>query len=235
MIFTEIFIELLSEFSYVISISPKKKKERRKNPSKEYFELQPISNSSNGSIHSQTFQIVTEPISRHVCVSFSNRSKRTFQFSRNENLHLFSHTHIYTRITKGCTQKVTRCRGQLLRSFHHPSFYFVSWLRFIVANPFLFVSQTLNHASTRIFIAFHRSFVSMPDRRIDPYDICPSVYICCADEEYLWGVNEGNSFVELFSFLLFSFVCWRDCCYFFHRVMRIIDHLESCWKYSKRR
>lgn len=235
MIIAEIFIiELLSEFSYDISILPKKKKKKKKGEkilqknisNFNQFPLPPMAQFIHN--HSETFQIVTESISRHVCVSFSNRSKRTFQFSRNENLHLSSHTHTHTCITKGCTQKVTRCRGQL--SFHLPSFYFAPWLRFIVANPFLFVSQTLNHAD------FYRvsSLVCLDAGSFEESILTTFVHLyrCCAkDEEYLRGVNR----IHVCGIIFFSFVCWRDCCYFFHRVIRIIDHLESCWKYSKRR
>ena len=132
-----IFIELLSELSYVFQFHQKRKRGRKKkNPSKEYFELGPISNSSNGSTnHSFTTvqklsksspnQYQDTCVVSHFRIEASTRSNfletKIYNFPH-------THTHIYTHTTPKsahATKKLPSCRGQLLRPFHSPpSFYF---------------------------------------------------------------------------------------------------------------
>lgn len=149
-------------------------------------------------------------------VSFSKASIRSNFLETKIYNFLHTHTH-HERVHH---QKVTRCRGQLLRpspfSPSSLSFYFAPWLRFMLLHTpfflFLIASQP-----TRIFIAFHRSFVSILDRSIDSYDICLQML---RRRNRIFTSREPNSFCGIifsFVFFLVSFVR-RDRCYFFHRV-----------------
>lgn len=146
-------------------------------------------------------------------VSFPNRSKLTFQFSRNENLQLSTHTHIRTQPRKSAhaTKKLPSCRGQLLHPspFPLPSLVLFRPVIAIYAleRPFLFVSHCLSIPNQR--------FLSRFIDRLSRYWIVRSilttfVYLYRCYAEYL----RETKFL-LWNYLVsFSFVR-RDCCYFF--------------------
>lgn len=131
----------------------------------------------------------------------------------------FPHTHTHTHTaTKECTrhQKV----AQLSRSVIAPFALSTPLPRFISPRdcdlrprtplPFCF-SLPLNPEPT-IFIAFHRSFVSILDRSIDSYDICLPVQML----RRIFTRREPNSFcgIILFRFLSFDEIVAT----FFHRM-----------------
>ena len=163
-----IFVELLSELFYVFQFHQKRKRGEKKEESFERIfrtstDFQFLEWLDESFIHnrSETFQIVSESISRHVCgVSFPNRSKHAFQFSRNENLQLstHTHTHIYTHDAKECTrhQKVTQLSRSVVAPFPLPSlvlFHPVIAI-YALARPFLLVSHCLSILNQRFLSRF---------------------------------------------------------------------------------
>lgn len=212
-----------------ISISWKKKKRKEKGGGKKFFEriFLTLTNFQflerlNWIIHSQLFRnfpnrlriniktrvwcLIPESKQAHVPI-FSKRKFTTF--------HTHSHTHT---ATKECTrhQKV----AQLSRSVVAPFALSTPLPRFISPRdcdlrprtplPFCF-SLPLNPEPT-IFIAFHRSFVSILDRSIDSYDICLPVQML----RRIFTRREPNSFcgIILFRFLSFDEIVAT----FFHRM-----------------
>lgn len=218
-------------------ISPKKKK-RKKKGEKESFEriFQTLTNFQlleqlNESLiqnHSETFQIVFESISRHVCgVSFSKASIRS-NFLETK-IYNFLHTH-HERVHH---QKVTRCRGQLLRPFHPPPFRFISLrdcdLCSCTPLSFCFSLPLNQHGFLSRFIA-----------RLSRYWIVQSilttfVYRCYVDVTEYLRVNQ-IPFVELFFLsFFFLFLLFDEIVATFSIGWKMVDHLEGCWKYFKRR
>lgn len=219
-----IFIESPSEFSYVFQFHEKRKRERKKGR-KKFFEriFLTLTNFQflerlNWIIHSQLFRnfpnrlriniktrvwcLIPESKQAHVPI-FSKRKFTTF--------HTHTHTHTHTA-TKECTrhQKV----AQLSRSVVAPFALSTPLPRFISPRdcdlrprtplPFCF-SLPLNPEPT-IFIAFHRSFVSILDRFLRHLSTCTDV---------TQNIYETWTKFLLWNYLVsFSFVR-RDCCYFF--------------------
>lgn len=164
-----IFIELLSELSYVFQFHQKRKRGRKKkNPSKEYFELGPISNSSNGSTNHSftTVQKLSKSSPNQyqdTCVVSHFRIEASARSNFLETkIYNFPHTHIHAHTTPKsahATKKLPSCRGQLLRPFHSPpSFYFTPWLRFTPSHApsfsFLIASQSRTNDFYRVSSIF---------------------------------------------------------------------------------
>lgn len=146
--------------------------------------------------HSETFQIVTESISRHVCVSFSNRSKRTFQFSRNENLHLSSHTHTHMHYERMHTKSYPLSRSVVFS----PSLVLFRPVIAIYRRkplPFCFSNSEPRGFLSRFIARLSRCRIV---RRIDPYDICPPVQML-REERRIFTWREPNS--RLWNYFLF--------------------------------
>lgn len=235
MIFIAIRILLLNS-----PISPKKKK-RKKKGEKESFEriFQTLTNFQlleqlNESLiqnHSETFQIVFESISRHVCgVSFSKASIRS-NFLETK-IYNFLHTHT----TKGCTTKklpVVEVSCCALRPFHPPPFRFISLrdcdLCSCTPLSFCFSLPLNQHGFLSRFIA-----------RLSRYWIVQSilttfVYRCYVDVTEYLRVNQ-IPFVELFFLsFFFLFLLYDEIVATFSIGWKMVDHLEGCWKYFKRR
>lgn len=218
-----IFIELPSEFSYVFQFHEKRKRERKKGR-KKFFEriFLTLTNFQflerlNWIIHSQLFRNFPNRLRINIktrvwCLIPESKQAHVPIFSKRKFTTFHTHTHTHTA-TKECTrhQKV----AQLSRSVVAPFALSTPLPRFISPRdcdlrprtplPFCF-SLPLNPEST-IFIAFHRSFVSILDRSIDSYDICLPV-------QMLRRIFTRTKFL-LWNYLVsFSFVR-RDCCYFF--------------------
>lgn len=224
-----IFIELPSEFSYVFQFHQKRKRERKKGGEK-FFEriFLTLTNFQflerlNWIIHSQLFRNFPNRLRINIKITCVVSHSRIEASSRSNfletKIYNFPHTHTHTHTaTKECTrhQKV----AQLSRSVVAPFALSTPLPRFISPRdcdlrprtplPFCF-SLPLNPEPT-IFIAFHRSFVSILDRSIDSYDICLPVQML----RRIFTRREPNSFcgIILFRFLSFDEIVAT----FFHRM-----------------
>lgn len=145
-----------------------------------------------------------------------------------------THTHIRTQPRKSAhaTKKLPSCRGQLLHPspFPLPSLVLFRPVIAIYAleRPFLFVSHCLSIPNQR--------FLSRFIDRLSRYWIVRSilttfVYLYGCYAEYLRDVNQ-IPFVELSCFVFFRST---RLLLLFSIGWKMVDRLESCWKYFERR
>lgn len=233
MIIAEIFIRiairiLLRYFDF--TKKKKEKKERRKNPSKEYFELQPISTSSNGSIHSQPFRNFPNRhrinIKTRVCLIFESKQAYVSIFSKRKSTPFLSHTHTHMHYERMHTKSYPLSRSVVFS----PSLVLFRPVIAIYRRkplPFCFSNSEPRGFLSRFIARLSRCRIV---RRIDPY-ICPPVQML-REGRRIFTWREPNS--RLWNYFLFFRLLTR-LLLLFSSVIRIIDHLESCWKYSKRR
>lgn len=219
-----IFVELLSELSYVFQFHQKRKRGEKKEESFERIfrtstNFQFLEWLDESFIHnrSETFQIVSESISRHVCgVSFPNRSKRAFQFSRNENLQLSTHTHTCTHDAKECTrhQKVTQLSRSVVAPFPLPSlvlFHPVIAI-YALARPFLLVSHCLSIPNQRFLSRFidllaTSRYYRLSNRFLRHLSTCTNV------TQNIYETWTKFLLSNYFVFFFFCFFCLlSDCC-----------------------
>lgn len=240
-----IFIELPSEFSYVFQFHEKRKRERKKGGEK-FFEriFLTLTNFQflerlNWIIHSQLFRNFPNRLRINIktrvwCLIPESKQAHVPIFSKRKFTTFHTHTHIRTQPRKSAhaTKKLPSCRGQLLHPspFPLPSLVLFRPVITIYAleRPFLFVSHCLSIPNQR--------FLSRFIDRLSRYWIVRSilttfVYLYRCYAEYLRDVNQ-IPFVELSCFVFFRST---RLLLLFSIGWKMVDRLESCWKYFERR
>lgn len=239
-----IFIESPSEFSYVFQFHEKRKRERKKEGGKilrkniSNFNQFPIPRTAQLNHSFTTIQKLSKSSPNQyqdTCVVSHSRIEASSRSNFLETkIYNFPHTHTHTHTaTKECTrhQKV----GQLSRSVVAPFALSTPLVLFrpVIAiyaleRPFLFVSHCLSIPNQR--------FLSRFIDRLSRYWIVRSilttfVYLYRCYAEYLRDVNQ-IPFVELSCFVFFRST---RLLLLFSIGWKMVDRLESCWKYFERR
>lgn len=241
-----IFIELPSEFSYIFQFHEKRKRERKKGGGEilrkniSNFNQFPIPRTAQLNHSFTTIQKLSKSSPNQyqdTCVVSHSRieasSRSNFLETKIYNFP-HTHTHIRTQPRKSAhaTKKLPSCRGQLLHPspFPLPSLVLFRPVIAIYAleRPFLFVSHCLSIPNQR--------FLSRFIDRLSRYWIVRSilttfVYLYRCYAEYLRDVNQ-IPFVELSCFVFFRST---RLLLLFSIGWKMVDRLESCWKYFERR